>query len=69
MTVDARHPRAIRADIRGGKLPGATAGLGQNYERIFRVGPSYALVIPKSLLEICATCLLRVTFLPAKPSF
>src|SRR5262245_50228539 len=31
MTVDSRHPREIRADIRSGKLPGATAGLGQNY--------------------------------------
>ena len=31
MMIDARHPREIRADIRGRKLTGPTAGLGQNY--------------------------------------
>src|SRR6185503_261255 len=31
MPIDARHPREIRQDIRGGKLTGVTAGLGQNY--------------------------------------
>lgn len=30
MLIDARQPRAIRADIRSGKLTGTTAGLGQN---------------------------------------
>ena len=29
--IDARHPRAIRADIRARKLTGTTAGLGANY--------------------------------------
>src|SRR5262245_26228961 len=31
MSIDARHPREIRADIRNRKLTGTTAGLGQNY--------------------------------------
>jgi uncharacterized protein YcsI (UPF0317 family) len=31
MPIDTRHPREIRADIRGGKLTGTTAGRGQNY--------------------------------------
>jgi uncharacterized protein YcsI (UPF0317 family) len=31
MPTDNRHPRAIRQDIRAGKLTGVTAGLGQNY--------------------------------------
>src|SRR5688572_15360656 len=31
MPTDPRHPRAIRQDIRAGKLTGVTAGLGQNY--------------------------------------
>jgi uncharacterized protein YcsI (UPF0317 family) len=30
MTLDARHPREIRQDIREGRLRGVTAGLGQN---------------------------------------
>jgi uncharacterized protein YcsI (UPF0317 family) len=31
MTIDTRHPRAIRQDIREGRLRGVTAGLGQNH--------------------------------------
>jgi uncharacterized protein YcsI (UPF0317 family) len=31
MAIDTRHPREIRADIRAGKLPGVTAGLGQGH--------------------------------------
>jgi uncharacterized protein YcsI (UPF0317 family) len=31
MPIDVRHPRAIRADIRTGKLTGVTSGLGQGY--------------------------------------
>ena len=31
MTLDARHPSAIRHDIREGRLRGVTAGLGQNF--------------------------------------
>jgi uncharacterized protein YcsI (UPF0317 family) len=31
MTVDSRHPREIRGDIRRGKLTDVTAGLGENY--------------------------------------
>ncbi len=31
MTIDARHPRAIRHDIRAGRLRRTTAGLGQNF--------------------------------------
>ena len=31
MPIDSRHPRAIRQDIRAGRLTGITAGLGQNY--------------------------------------
>ena len=31
MTIDTRHPREIRADIRAGKLRGVTAGLGQGF--------------------------------------
>ncbi len=31
MTIDTRHPREIRRDIRDGKLTGVTAGLGQNF--------------------------------------
>src|SRR5437773_2184840 len=31
MPIDARHPRAIRRDIRGGKLTGITAGLGAGH--------------------------------------
>lgn len=31
MQIDAREPRAIRQDIRAGKLTRVTAGMGQNY--------------------------------------
>src|SRR2546428_11900695 len=31
MPIDTRHPKEIRADIRGGKLSGVTAGLAQGY--------------------------------------
>jgi uncharacterized protein YcsI (UPF0317 family) len=31
MSIDTRHPREIRADIRSGKLTGVTAGLGAGY--------------------------------------
>ena len=31
MSLDSRHPRKIREDIRRGKLAGVTAGLGRNY--------------------------------------
>ncbi len=31
MAIDARHPREIRRDIRGGKFTGVTAGVGAGY--------------------------------------
>ena len=31
MQIDSRHPRAIRDDIRKGRITGTTAGMGQNY--------------------------------------
>jgi uncharacterized protein YcsI (UPF0317 family) len=64
MTLDARHPAALRRDIREGRLRGVTAGLGRNYVQanlaILPKAQAYDFMLfcqrnpkPCPLLEVC----------------